>query len=177
MSQPENIIHIIQGQFHVSNRPGDVLATVLGSCVAACLYDPENKVGGMNHFLLPGSDPNAGSNVKYGAHSMEMLINTLIRKGAMRNRIEAQLFGGGNVVKGISRIGESNASFARKFVMDEGLKLTKTDLGGKTGRRVRFNCTTGFAKVQVFNVVEEQPQRPTRPAARPTKPVGEVELF
>jgi chemotaxis protein CheD len=176
MQAARKLIHIIQGEFHVSADPGIELATVLGSCVAACLHDPVRRIGGMNHFLLPGNDPKAGKNIKYGAHSMEQLINALLRAGAQRSRLRAQLFGGGNVVAGLSGIGERNAHFARDFVRDEGLMLVGEDLGGKTGRRLRFVPATGEARVMRFEAVEPAP-RPVTPPPRQAVVPGAVDLF
>lgn len=177
MHAPRQVIHIIQGEFRVSDDPGIELATVLGSCVAACLHDPVRRIGGMNHFLLPGNDPQAGQNIKYGAHSMEQLINAMLRAGAQRNRLQAQLFGGGNVVAGLSGIGERNARFARDFVRDEGLSLVGEDLGGKTGRRLRFVPATGAARVMRFATIETAPNPVAPTVPRPTAASGAVDLF
>ena len=177
MRANKNTIHVIQGEYHVSDRAQDELSTVLGSCVAACIFDPVRKIGGMNHFLLPGSDPKCGRNIKYGAHSMEMLINAMLRRGARRELLEAQLFGGGNVISGLSRIGASNAAFAREFVQNERLRLTRQDLGGKTGRRLRFDPTTGRAQIAAFNIGDRDPAL-TAKAPPPRAAVGgSVDLF
>ncbi len=77
-------VHVIQGEFKVVNDPDIVLSTILGSCVAACLRDPVTGVGGMNHFLLPGSasSPSSGADAtRYGVHLMELLINGLLKQG------------------------------------------------------------------------------------------------
>lgn len=166
----------MQGEYHVSGDPNDVLSAVIGSCVAVCLYDPVCKLGGMNHFLLPGSDPKNTRNIKYGAHSMEMLINAMLRRGALRERFEAQLYGGGNVVAGLGRISEGNAAFARRFIEDEGFVLTRQDLGGSAGRRLRFEPATGRAQVVAFKVASREPER--RGGPPPHRPSSErVELF
>ena len=173
----ETMIHIIQGQFEVSDRPGDVMTTVLGSCVAACLHDPVARLGGMNHFLLPGSDPDDRTNVKYGAYSMEQLINAMLRAGAQRGRIEAHLFGGANVVKGLGRIGDSNRLFATDFVRSEGFVLRTDDTGGVFGRRVRFDPVTGRSEVRILNAEMPAVQKVERVAPRQPAPSGAVELF
>ncbi len=173
----ETMIHIIQGQFEVSDRPGDIMTTVLGSCVAACLHDPVGRIGGMNHFLLPGSDPDDRTNVKYGAYSMEQLINAMLRAGAQRARIEAHLFGGANVVKGLGRIGDSNRVFATDFVRREGFALRTDDTGGIFGRRVRFDPITGRSEVRVLNAETPVVQQVERIVPRAIEPSGAVELF
>ncbi|MEQ8294091.1 MAG: chemotaxis protein CheD [Roseovarius sp.] len=174
---PLNVIHIIQGQFRVSDAADTEMTTVLGSCVAACLFDPFRKVGGMNHFLLPGNDPSAGNNIRYGAHSMEQLINAMLRAGAHRNRLEVQLFGGANVVQGLSRIGDSNAFFARDFVRQEGFILRGDDTGGTFGRRLRFRPATGAARVERVDPARANIPQAEQPVRRPAPPACSVELF
>ena len=78
-------VHVIQGEFHVSDHPDVMLTTILGSCVAACVRDPLSGVGGMNHFLLPGEE--GGEGLRYGVQSMELLVNALLRRGARRDRL------------------------------------------------------------------------------------------
>ena len=173
----ENLIHVLQGQFQVSDQKQDVFSTVLGSCVAACLYDPVLKIGGMNHFLLPGSDPSERSNIKYGAHSMEQLINTMLRSGAQRSRIQAQLFGGGNVAGSSMRIGDQNASFAYHFMKDEGFHLTRWDLGGDTGRRLRFCPSTGASKIAPIDMTVPEIAQAKAAPKPPQQPTGSIELF
>lgn len=172
-----NVIHVIQGQFAISADPGDTMTTVLGSCIAACLHDPIARLGGMNHFLLPGTDPGATKNVKYGAHSMEQLINAMLRAGAQKSRIEAHVFGGGNVVKGLSRIGDGNSVFAVDFIRSEGFALRTNDTGGSSGRRLRFHPTSGKSEVRllqdsVASLQKTEIVRQPKPAS-----TGEVELF
>lgn len=172
-----HVVHVIQGEFHVSGRPQDEITTVLGSCVAVCLHDPVNHIGGMNHFLLPGNDPKAGGSVKYGAHSMEQLVNGMLRAGAQRARLEAHVFGGGNVVKGLGRIGDGNAAFARDFIKQEGFTLRTVDVGGNAGRRLRFRPYTGHATVEKLDPGLQEIQRSERHRAPAPRPVGAVELF
>lgn len=110
-------VHVIQGEFKVVNDPDIVLSTILGSCVAACMRDPAAGVGGMNHFLLPGSatSPSSGADAtRYGVHLMELLINGLLKQGARRDRLEAKIFGGARTIARFSNVGEQNAAFARQ---------------------------------------------------------------
>ncbi len=88
-------IHLLQGQFEVSDSPDVMITTTLGSCVACCLHDSVRKIGGMNHFLLPHGEGASGPEARrYGAYSIEVLINDLLRKGADRRSLEGRLFGG-----------------------------------------------------------------------------------
>ena len=92
-------VKVLPGEFYAT--PKDLLlVTVLGSCVAACIRDPELGIGGMNHFMLPDTDSAgpAGNAARYGSYAMEMLINQLIKLGAVRARLEAKVFGGGAVI-------------------------------------------------------------------------------
>ena len=154
-------LQVMQGQLRLSTGPNDVLATILGSCVAACLRDPLLKIGGMNHFLLPGNDPNSTTNVRYGAQSMEELVNALLRKGAERRRLEVWLYGGAEVLSSKTGIGAANVKFAREFVRDEGFKLRGSDLGGNKGRRLRFHPYSGQIELQFMQEAPvEKPQKP-----------------
>lgn len=171
-------VSIVQGENAIVVEPGVVVSTLLGSCVAACLYDPVAKVGGMNHFLLgePGADHrvSAGDMQRYGVHAMELLINGMMARGAMRHRLRAHLYGGGNIVSGLGGIGTANAAFARRFMADEGIEVAHSDLGGSSARKVEFLPHEG--KSRCTRVADHVPERPTVPVALP--PVGgELELF
>jgi len=133
-------VSIIQGENHVSGDADVVISTLLGSCVSVCLQDPEARIGGMNHFLLgePGKDQQVQRQdmQRYGVHAMELLINALMRKGANRSRLRAQIYGGANIIAGLGSIGSSNAEFARRFMQTEGIRIGQCDVGGKQARRV-----------------------------------------
>jgi chemotaxis protein CheD len=125
-------ITIHQGETRVSDDPGIVFTTLLGSCIAACLYDPVAKVGGINHFLLaePGSgETDPDSLQRYGVYAMEVLINALLAKGATRSYLRARLYGGASLHDGFRDIGATNALFARRFLQDERILLVGEDVG------------------------------------------------
>lgn len=138
-------IHVLQGEFRVAIGRNVVLSTVLGSCVAACLRDPEAGVGGMNHFLLPGASE-SGDQIRYGAYLMELLINGMLKKGARRERILAKVFGGARMLHGLSDIGSQNAEFAKRYLKDEGIRVMVESLGGIQGRRIEFFPATGCVR-------------------------------
>jgi chemotaxis protein CheD len=142
-------IPVVQGEYHISGDPNDMLTTLLGSCVAACLYDPVAKVGGMNHFLLPGTTDGGNSGLRYGAYAMELLINSLLKHGASRNGLRAKLFGGAKMNGSSGTIGADNAAFARWFLESEGIAIVGQDLGGARGRKLRFWPVGGRAQ-QMF---------------------------
>jgi len=158
---------VAQGERAVSADPEMVFSTVLGSCVAVCLHDPVAAVGGMNHFLLPGDPVGARDQLKtaasYGAYLMEVLINDLMRLGARRERLQAKIFGGANVVRGLSNIGAANAEFARRFLAHEGITIVAEDLGGARARRVQFRPVSGRAR-QMY--VAPEPKLADAEAAR-----------
>jgi len=173
----ERLVHVIQGQFQLSDDPSIVLSTVLGSCVAACVRDPLLNLGGMNHFLLPGDTGDRQDSMKYGVYSMELLINGLLQQGAARNRLEAKLFGGARVVEGLSDIGRQNAAFAERFLREEGIRCTGQSLGGDRPRRIRFWPATGrVAQLLLENTEVFQTER-SRAAAAPAPAAGALELF
>ena len=167
---PQQTIQVVQGEFKISDRPGAVLSTVLGSCVAACFWDAERGIGGMNHFLLAHSQgDNAGRDIRYGVHAMEMLINALLRAGARRDRLEAKLFGGARIATNLRDIGGSNAEFARSFLQTEGIPCRAESLGGTQARRVTFQPVTGRARqLLIPNDIEDA----LKEAALATAPVG-----
>lgn len=172
-------INVVQGEFAVVSEPDTLLSTILGSCVAACIRDPVARVGGMNHFLLPGDDSKTSESLKYGVNSMELLINGLLRLGASRGRLEAKLFGGAQVVKNLSDIGTKNAEFAQKFLRAEGINCVGQSLGGERARRLRYWPDTGRAS-QLF--VDPRVAGVLRPEGTPLpsgpKPEsGTLELF
>ncbi len=177
-AEAERRIHVVQGEFHVSADPGVVLTTILGSCVAACLRDPLARVGGMNHFLLPGRGEGAGGDaVRYGVHAMELLVNGLLREGARRERLEAKLFGGARMLEGLTDIGTQNAEFAKYFLQRERIAFTGGSLQGDRGRRVQFWPASGRARQMVMEQGEATVFAAERRAKAAPADVGSVELF
>lgn len=137
---------ILPGEYYVTQRQ-EMITTVLGSCISVCIYDLAQKIGGMNHFMLPvakdrqmdfGSD-----SFRFGDVAMERLINEVIKAGADRRALKFKAFGGGHIIKTMTSIGQSNIQFLKKFMALEGLHLETEDLGGKHPRKVRFNPGTG----------------------------------
>lgn len=179
-TQPgERLQHVIQGEFAVVDKPGVILTTLLGSCVAVCLHDPVAKVGGLNHFLLPGDSSQSGQSLKYGVNAMELLINGLIKVGASRDRLQAKAFGGGRVVSGLGAIGAKNIQFAREFLEMEGIPCLAESLGGDKARRIRFWPDTGRATQMLLEStapeVVEVETKVTPPA--PKAAASDLELF
>lgn len=159
------------------------LVTVLGSCVAACLRDPVLGLGGMNHFMLPDGDASQGEPARYGSHAMELLINALLKQGARRERLEAKVFGGGNVLKGFvsQPVGTRNAQFVRDYLGAERIPVLAEDLGGIHPRKVCFFPVTGRVLVKRLPHAHDAQVRAEETAyverLRTTPWAGEVELF
>jgi chemotaxis protein CheD len=156
----------------VGDRPDVVISTILGSCVAVCLRDPVLRIGGMNHILLPDAAGGRIGALSFGASDMERLMNALLKRGAMRSRLEAKVFGGAAVVSGLSDIGARNTAFVRAFLAAEGIAMLSESTGGDRPRQVRFWPESGRAQHRFVGLTEvEEPSAP--PAARG----NEVELF
>ncbi len=175
-------VHVIQGEFKVESDPNVVLTTILGSCVAACLRDPVAGVGGINHFLLPGSagaSSASGDATRYGVHLMELLINGLLKKGAKRERLEAKIFGGAKTIARFSNVGAQNAEFARKFLTDEGIRIVGESTGGDHGRKLEYWPVSGRARQYALTGVETQKTvaLEQRPVAAPKPVESAIEFF
>lgn len=172
-----NAVHVIQGEYAVSDDASIMLCTLLGSCVSACIRDPHARVGGLNHFLLPEGE-GASDNLSYGVNAMELLINDLLRRGARRDRLEAKLFGGARMIRSAHDIGAQNVHFAREFLAAEGIDLTGGSLGGVQARRIEFWPATGRVRQQLIEVdrtfIESEMVRRPVPA---TDDEGSLELF
>lgn len=145
-------VQITQGSAYVTADPHEVLTTVLGSCIAACIRDSQSGVGGMNHFLLAEGSGDDRDATRYGVNAMELLINGILAKGGLRSRLEAKLFGGANVIAGLSEVGSANARFAERFLADEGILLVGGDVGGIYPRRVQFWPVSGRARQRALPV-------------------------
>lgn len=138
--QSEQKIVLIQGEYRVTDKPNVVLSTLLGSCVAMCLFDANAHVGGMNHFLLPGSeaDEQTSTSLRYGVHAMELLVNDLLKSGARRQNLRAKLFGGARMLAGLTDLGARNAGFAENYLRRENIPMVGGSLRGDRGRRIEF---------------------------------------
>jgi chemotaxis protein CheD len=170
-------VHVIQGEHYVTDDPEILLTTVLGSCVAACLRDPQAGIGGMNHFLLPDADAGGGTAQRFGAHAMELLINDILRRGGERHRLEAKLFGGGRMFNGLTDVGEANANFAERFLKDEGVPVLGGSLRGPQARRVQFWPVSGRAMQRFVDDPMQIRKLREVPIRRAPADEGAVELF
>lgn len=162
-----------------------VLVTVLGSCVSACIRDPVARIGGLNHFMLPEATADesvASQPMRYGVYAMEVLINDILRRGARRERLEAKVVGGGNVLRGFgaNSVGERNAAFVTRFLGAEGIRLVGQDLGGPHARKIYYFPATGRLMSKTLRSVQndtlERREREYR-ARLAKEGHGQIELF
>lgn len=179
-------VKILPGEYYVTT--GDKLVvTVLGSCVAVCLRDKFTGMGGMNHFLLP-NDGNGDSgfmteSARYGVYAMELLINHLLKMGANRSRFEAKVFGGGNVLRGmtVNNVGQRNAEFVLDYLQVEQIPVVAQDLLGEFPRKVYFFPDTGQVLVKKIKALHNSTitdrESEYRMRVKFTPKSGDVELF
>ena len=178
---------LLPAEYRVTDQP-IALVTLLGSCVAACMYDPALGVGGMNHFMLPDAEPasmaaKSDGSARYGAHAMELLINDLLKRGARRARLQAKVFGGGNVLRGFTSdpIGTRNARFVLDYLGAENIPVVAQDLGDIHPRKVCFFVQTGRALVRHLPVSRDEEivraERALYGRLAHTPDAGSVELF
>jgi chemotaxis protein CheD len=143
---------ILPGEFYVTTK-AEMITTVLGSCVSACIYDTQFNYGGMNHFMLPGAD-NTESSARYGMFAMESLINEILKLGCRKENLRAKLFGGGQIIARMTDVGQKNISFARNYLSAEGIPVESSDLGLSYPRKVNFFPATGKVLVKRLESVK-----------------------
>ncbi len=125
-----------------------MISTVLGTCVAACIYDPVSRIGGMNHIFLPGKPESRNIHMpfRYSHEAMRLLIKKVLSEGAMQGNLLAKVFGGGHVlssINGENGVGERIAADVTQFLAKECIRVAGKDLGGNEGRRIQFHTDTG----------------------------------
>ncbi|WP_353236543.1 chemoreceptor glutamine deamidase CheD [Diaphorobacter ruginosibacter] len=143
-----NAVKVLPGEYFVTNE-NMLLVTVLGSCIAACLWDGQAGVGGMNHFMLPQGDSSDACG-RYGSYAMELLINEMMKMGARRERIQAKIFGGAQVIQGFTNmnVGERNTGFVRGYLAMERIPVVSEDVLDIHARKVVFFGASGRAMVK-----------------------------
>ena len=171
-------------------REPELITTILGSCISACIRDPVRGVGGMNHFMLP-EDQSVGRNAwlegagslatRYGSFAMESLVNELMKLGAQRARLEVKLFGGARILASMSDVGARNIEFVRRYLRLEGFCIAAEDLGADCPRHVEYFPPTGVVMLKRLKAlnVRDIAEQETQYRSRLKKPVPDtdVELF
>ncbi len=180
------VAKLLPGDYYVTCEE-EVLDTVLGSCVSACIRNPRLRIGGMNHFMLPRPsgqggdtwDSIAGRATRYGSASMETLINRILSAGGTRGELEVKIFGGGRVLSSLSDIGQHNVIFVRDYLKQEGLRVTSEDVGCDYPRHVQYFPMTGRVRVRNLtsraDIVTQEQQFLKRIEKAPV--AGEIDLF
>lgn len=180
---------ILPGEYYVSMH-GELISTVLGSCISACIRDVKMGIGGMNHFMLPMGceDEHAGkmhltSATRYGNFAMEMLINEILKAGGKKNNLEVKLFGGGRVLASMTKIdvGNKNINFVHEYLEEEGLSVASEDTGDIYPRKVLFYADTGRVRVKKLQNMHNDTIKKREEKYRKSiddKPVqSDIELF
>ncbi|HJW10466.1 MAG TPA: chemoreceptor glutamine deamidase CheD [Albitalea sp.] len=139
-------VKILPGEYFVHHEDM-LIMTTLGSCIAACLWDRNARIGGMNHFMLPEG---AGDSGRYGSYAMELLINEMMKRGASRLTMEAKVFGGGQVISGMNtmNVGERNTNFVIDYLKTERIPILSKDVLDIYPRKVCFLPASGKAMVK-----------------------------
>ena len=180
------MVKLFPGDFYVTGKADEVIVTVLGSCVAACIRDPVTGIGGMNHFMLAqhttGSWGSDLRSARFGNFAMEKLVNELLKAGCARERLEVKVFGGGNVTDTSNAVGSDNAEFVLRYLAAEGLRCAAQDLGGEHPRRIHYYPSTGrvvrrlLGLGETYEVAHEEKDYGNRLQAAKGSG-GDIELF
>jgi chemotaxis protein CheD len=176
-------VKVLPGEFFVHDD--DVLImTTLGSCIAACLWDRECRIGGMNHFMLPDVGSGGDASGRYGSYAMELLINELVKRGATRSTMEAKVFGGGAVISGMTSInvGERNTQFVLDYLKTERIAVVSKDVMDVYPRKVCFLPASGKAMVKRLapasaDAVVREERAAAQRVVPPASGAGSVDLF
>ena len=180
---------ILPGEYYVTQE-NELITTVLGSCVSACIRDKESGIGGMNHFMLPETNPGklkkdsdeiVGIATRYGNFAMEHLINTILSSGGKRKNLEVKVFGGGKIIPTLSDVGMKNINFVLDYIDQEGLRLLSQDLGDIYPRKIIYFPKTGkvgMKKIQdLHNDTIAKRERQYSNNLKNVPVEGDVELF
>ena len=180
-------VKVLPGQYYAGTGDGSI-CTVVGSCVSTCLWDPFERIGGMNHFMLPGDHSSAASPwglpARFGIYAMELLINEMIHLGADRRRLVAKVFGGAQVLQGFDTldVGAMNSKFVINFLKEEGIELQAQDLLGTWPRKLHFFPATGKVQMkrlhlQSADVAVQRQEREYLARLADATGGGEIEIF
>jgi len=139
--------HVQPGGLFVAERP-TVITTILGSCVAVCIWDPHKGIGGMNHFMLPMQAGSGVTSPRFGNVAMEQLVKKLIAHGARRPSLRARVFGGACMfaqMQSPEHLGAKNATLALDDLRRRGIEVVQSETGGTRGRKLAFYSDSGAA--------------------------------
>jgi len=180
---------LLPGEYYVT-KENEMITTVLGSCISACIRDSVLSIGGMNHFMLPettkerlqsGSHSVVGNATRYGNYAMEHLINVILSNGGKRKNLEVKLFGGGKIIPSMGDVGERNIQFVLEYIDTEALTLLAQDLGDIYPRKVNFYPKTGRVRMKKIQDIHNEAlairERHYGSTIKDVQVESEVELF
>jgi chemotaxis protein CheD len=147
---------LTQGEMAVSADPQLVISTLLGSCVSCCLWDPLAQVGGINHMLVTQMGETGAQVHMSGVTAMEQLINEILQQGGVRTRLKAKVFGGAQMIEGLSDIGAANATFTLDYLEKEDIPCRSQSIGGRQARHLLFHPSTGVVRQRFVPNIEDR---------------------
>ncbi len=131
----------------VTRAPERLCCLGLGSCVAVFIYDPETKIGGVLHALLPRAPDGKPSDAKYVDTGIRMLHRAIISKGASKRKLWAKLVGGAQMFPNLDvrlrDIGGENVRQAKKTLRELGVRVVAEDVEGDKGRSAYYSLEDG----------------------------------
>jgi chemotaxis protein CheD len=140
--------YLLPGQLHVSAEPCQI-RTILGSCVSICLWDPHQRAGGMNHFLLPSSEEGKPASLRFADVATKALLDKFLGLGCRPSNLQAKIFGGSSMFQNQNRyassLGVRNVAVAIDLLKIAGIPLAVQETGGTRGRKIVFNTDDGMA--------------------------------
>jgi len=154
---------LLPGEYYVTAND-EIIVTILGSCISACVRDRVFGIGGMNHFMLPRQtqvddnwrDTKLSRANRYGSHAMENLINDILVNGGARKNLEVKIFGGGRILAQMTDIGKNNIDFIDQYIQTESLNILAKDVGGIHPRKVIYSPMTGKVHVKKLRALHNQ---------------------
>jgi chemotaxis protein CheD len=183
------VARVLPGEYYVTGSD-ELIMTVLGSCVSACVRDRVLGLGGMNHFMLPehlsgdtpmwaGTPVNAAT--RFGGYAMEHLINDILSRGGRRQHLELKIVGGGKILPSMTDVGNGNVRFIQEYARVERLEIVGEDVGDIYPRKVVYAPASGCAWVKRLGSIDERAiiksEQDYRREVERAPVTGGVELF
>ena len=157
------MIRVGMADYKVGRAPATIISYGLGSCIGISMYDPQTKVGGLLHIMLPDSKQAKQSEnpAKFADTGIPLMLDDVMKLGAVRSRIVAKIAGGAQMFAfanstDIMRVGARNAEASKKMLKELGIRLIAEDTGGNYGRTVQINLENGVYTVKTINKGEKE---------------------
>lgn len=160
------VAKLLPSQYYVTEKD-ELLTTLLGSCVAVCIYDTANRIGGMNHFMLPHREknkspiitPKSALSGRYGSDALPLLLEAMKRAGGRAEHYRVKVYGGGRIIDNLTDIGKLNIQFAEEYLAREGFTIHEKDVGDVYPRKVNFFAQTGQVVVKHLKALDGERNR------------------